>query len=181
VNYPTGNGTGLDGHHVIEFIAMLSDIGPIPGPVSMTYHVSQAAINDYTPTFVYQAQGTGGIPTVGTLGALIMGMILAAFGLLLLRRYRSLGVGVASMGLVLAVASLAWALTITPDGNVGDWVGSTPDVSDPIGDSSGADANEDIVYGFVTNDDTTMGFRIDILNVDVSDPYVSPTPTGAPT
>jgi hypothetical protein len=176
VDYPTGNATGVGGHHVIEFTALLDDIGTFAGPVAMVYHISSAAINDYTSTFVYQPQIAEGIPTVTTLGAVVFGVVMGAAGLLLLRKFRALGASLATMGLVLAFASLAWALTITPDGNVGDWAGESPIVTDPIGDSSGSDANEDIVYGFVTNDDIDMGFRIDILNVAVSDPYLTPTP-----
>lgn len=180
VDYPAGNGTGLDGHHVIEFVALLSDLGMPTGPIRMLYHVSRPGPNDYTSEFLYQPQEAGGIPTIGTVGAALLGAILAVAGLLVLRRYRALGVGVASVGMVLAFASLAWALTITPDGAVGDWADTPPIVTDPIGDSSASDANEDIVYGFVTNDDTTMGFRIDLLNVAVTNPY-TPTPTPPPT
>jgi len=181
VNYPTGPGNGLDGHHVIEFIAPLADIGELPGPIGMGYHVSGAAINDYTSPFVYRPQGITGIPAVSVFGALVLGCLLAGGGLLMLRRHRAAGIGVATVGLLVVVAGVAWAATITPDGNVGDWTGISPSVSDPIGDSSGGDANEDIVYGFVTDDETTMGFRIDVLNVAVTDPYPTPQPTPQPT
>lgn len=183
ISYAVGWGTGLGGHNVIEFTAPLADIGPMAPTISMLYHMSLVAtgLNDYTSTFAYDQQMGDGIPTLGTLGIIILGLILGAAGLLVLRRSRVIGVAALVVGCVAALSGLAWALTITPDGQVGDWGGTLPAVTDPIGDSSAADANEDIVYGFVTNDATTMGFRVDILNVDVSDPYPTPSPTPVPT
>ena len=177
VSYPIGWGTGLDGHNVIEFTAPLAAIGPLAPTIRMLYHISLAAFNDYTSTFTYAQQAGSGIPTVGTLGVVVLGLLLGAAGLLVLRRSRVVGVAAVVVGCIAALSGLAWALTITPDGQVGDWAGSPPAVTDPIGDSSAGDANEDIVYGFVTSDATTMGFRVDVLNVDVSDPYASPTTT----
>ncbi len=177
ISYPIGWGTGLGGHNVIEFTAPLAAIGPMGPIVRMLYHMSLTGFNDYTSTFTYAQQTGRGIPTVGTLGVVMLGLLLGAAGLLVLRRSRVVGVAAVVVGCVAALSGLAWALTITPDGQVGDWAGTPPAVTDPIGDSSAADANEDIVYGFVTNDDSTMGFRVDILNIDVSDPYSSPTVT----
>ena len=182
ISYPIGWGTGLDGHNVIEFTAPLAAVGPLAPTIRMLYHMSLTGFNDYTATFTYDQQPGAAIPTVGTTGAMVLGLLLAAAGLLLLRRSRAVGVAAAVTGCVMALSGLAWALTITPDGEVADWGGTPPAVTDPIGDSSAGDANEDIVYGFVTNDATTMAFRVDILNVDVSDPYSSPTapPTTTP-
>jgi hypothetical protein len=175
VNFPVGNGTGRDGHHVIEFTALLADIGTVPGPIRMAYHISAIAVNDYTPTFSYQLSSRP-VPAISTWGAFLVGIIVATCGLLIIRRLRTTGSLMAAIGCAIALTGLAWALTISPDGNVGDWGGTPPAVTDPIGDSSAADPNEDIVYGFVTDDGNTIGFRIDILNANVSNPYLTPTP-----
>jgi hypothetical protein len=63
---------------------------------------------------------------------------------------------------VLGVVGIAWAATITLDGQVGDWVNINPAVTDPFCDSSNNDLYEDIIAGFITSDHSNLYFRMDI-------------------
>ena len=57
-----------------------------------------------------------------------------------------------------AGSGLVWAATVLRDGNVGDWAGVSPAVTDAKGD---APANADIVAVFTQQDGANLYFRID--------------------
>jgi hypothetical protein len=99
------------------------------------------------------------IPTLSEWGMIVLTTALIAISIWSIRR-RSKGHLFAAMILICLIAGIAWAVTINLDGNIADWASVSPNATDDSGDQSG-DPNEDIRYGFVTDDGNRIYFRVD--------------------
>jgi RHS repeat-associated protein len=73
------------------------------------------------------------------------------------RRYPGQGALVVMIA-VFAASGLAWAATVLRDGNVNDWAGVLPVVTEPLGDGV---ANADVVAVYYQQDGANLYFRID--------------------
>lgn len=174
--WPVGLNVGTGGADVIEGLLPRTFV-PANATVRLYFHSSAGAPNDVllttsgsggSPmTITLDAGGADGataVPGLGLVGivALGFGIALAAFGLL---RSRAGLVGALLVG-ALAGAGVAYAATITMNGQVGDWSGISALGTDPTGDSSIGDPAEDIVAGFGAFDATNVYFRVDVRNVE---------------
>jgi hypothetical protein len=134
--------------------------------IQVTYHASITGANDYTASFSYNT-GKGlpslPIPTLSQWGMMIFIVVLglSALGFLFSRKPSRSCTFSILLG-VLGVVGIAWAATITLDGQVGDWANIDPAVTDPFCDSSNNDLYEDIIAGFITSDQSNLYFRMDI-------------------
>lgn len=165
VNYPvmTDPPQGQGGTLAVEFATPIANISNYSGTFTGWFHVSLPPVNDFTASFAYPRQAAA-IPTMGQWGMLAFSLLLSGGALWFLRRSRFGNVAM-SVFLVCILIGTAWAATIVLDGNMGDWAGIEEIVTDTEGDSSSPDpfiaANEDIRYGYVTDDGTNLSFRID--------------------
>jgi methionine-rich copper-binding protein CopC len=105
------------------------------------------------------------VPTLGAVGLVLLGLLLAGCALLLLRRGgldrrgRGAVAGLLLLTLGLGVSGVGMAFTnITPDGSVGDWSGLAPIATDPAGD---APINADMLAQFAVVMNDTLFIRFD--------------------
>ena len=163
-SYPKGRGNGYSGSDVVEFKALRSLLGNPTGTMKVIYHASIVGGNDYTTAFFYDAKQVGliGVPVLNACGMFAAILLLGGAGIYLLKKRMPLRM--LSIVLMLGFGiGMAWAATILIDGQVGDWAGITPLVTDPIGDSSNDDRNEDIRAGYMTSDSANLYFRMDVV------------------
>jgi hypothetical protein len=160
---PKGRGNGFEGSDVVEFKALRSLLGNPTGTMKVIYHASIVGGNDYTAAFFYSAaQGAVAVPVLNTWGMLGAFLLLGGSGIYLLKKRMPIGMLSFVLMLMLGVG-IAWAATIALDGQVTDWAGIAPLVTDPIGDSSNDDRNEDIRAGYMTSDSENLYFRMDVV------------------
>lgn len=150
---------------MVEFGTSRSDIGNPTGTVRGLFHVSQASLeaNDYTNSFAFSL-AVEPIPTLSQWLLWLLAAILALFALRTVRNNQATAANwIVGSLLLIASAGVTWAATITLDGNFSDWSGIPAIVTDPSGDSSNEDPNEDILQGFITSDDNNIYFRVDTM------------------
>jgi hypothetical protein len=70
-----------------------------------------------------------------------------------------------ALALTAAMAATALALTIVMDGEIDDWGTLSAVAMDPTHDSTNNDPAEDLVAGFLTAEETTVYFRMDVVNI----------------
>jgi hypothetical protein len=161
--YQKGRGDGFGGSDVVEFMASRSLLGNPTGVMRVIYHASISSGNDYTAAFLYNAgQGPQLVPTLNTWGMLSFLFLLGGAGIYVLRKKYSLRV-LSFILMVMLGVGIAWAATIVIDGQVTDWAGIAPLVTDSMGDSSNDDRNEDIRAGYMTSDSVNFYFRMDVF------------------
>lgn len=183
-SWPVGLNVGTGGGDVIEGFLPRGYL-PLGTTMRLYFHstVFNLMANDVLLTTNGTTHGTAGtpmlltldsnvggvaaIPALGTYGLAFLGVAIAAAAFGLLRSRAGVACGLLLAVLIgLGAASVAYAATITMDGQVGDWAGITALGTDPTGDSSINDPAEDIVAGFATFDATNVYFRIDVSNVE---------------
>jgi hypothetical protein len=168
--WPVGIGVGTGGGDVIEGFVPRAVLGTA-GATRFYFHSQLPGPNDV----MLLSGGRTGEPmlltlaaqeSVPALGPLALVLLAAAMGalsfLILRRRLPAAGAAVLALAASLATATVAWAATVTMDGQVDDWLGVAPLGTDPAGDSSIGDPAEDILAGFVAYDDTNVYFRVDV-------------------
>lgn len=187
-SWPVGLNVGTGGGDVIEGFLPRGYL-PLGTTMRLYFHstVFNLMANDVLLTTNGTTHGTAGtpmlltldsnvggvaaIPALGTYGLAFLGVAIAAAAFGLLRSRAGVACGLLLAVLIgLGAASVAYAATITMDGQVGDWAGITALGTDPTGDSSINDPAEDIVAGFATFDATNVYFRIDVSNVEGGGP-----------
>jgi hypothetical protein len=159
--YPKGRGNGFEGSDVVEFKALKSLLGNPPGTMKIIYHASIVGGNDYTAAFFYNITRVA-VPILNTWGIFGAFLLLGGAGIYLLSKR----IPLRALSVVLMLMfgmGVAWAATIVLDGQVTDWAGIAPLVTDPIGDSSNDDRNEDIRAGYMTSDSENFYFRMDVV------------------
>jgi hypothetical protein len=166
--HPIGYDNGYDGASVVEFRALKSLLGT-PDTMTIIYHASRGAFNDYTDPF----QDPLGIPSFSQWGMIIFSLLLVISAILILRKRKTATAKLFSSALiVLGISGFAWAcvMIICLDGDVADWdvLGINPSVIDAQGDSSADDSFEDIFAGYITSDDNYYYFRMDVDVYDLS-------------
>ena len=170
----------------VEFGALRSALGNPTGPITARFHASLSSgrANDYTSSFTFNAADgstvVAAIPTLGPWGFVVLASILALIGAVLVRNGRAIALVLAVTAILLTAATV-WAATIIMDGNLSDWAGISAIVTDPPGDSSIGDPNEDITAGYVTADASSLYFRLDLVGGSSPTPTPTATPTSTPT
>jgi hypothetical protein len=91
--------------------------------------------------------------------------LLALLAAYRLRRSPAAAAVAVTLALTAVVVATAWAVTISLDGNVGDWATTPAIATDITGDSSIDDPAEDIVAAFATADAQKIYFRMDLVNL----------------
>ena len=170
--WPVGIGNGTGGGHVIEGMVPLSLLGLDPykrqqfgisfsATVSGASDVMAASFGAGSASSVPFAfgQDSAPIPALGIAGVAGLALLVSLLGIVLLR-----GRAVFPLAVLLALlaATAAYAAVFAMDGQVGDWAGIAPIVTDPAGDSSSHDPKEDMVAGFAAADATNLYVRIDV-------------------
>ena len=105
------------------------------------------------------------IPVNSGLGLLVFIVLMAAAGLLALRR----GYGVAAVALFCASATVVGVgavLACQPDGDIGEWAGLQTVATDPAGDANPADPAADLVAAFVSYERGELCIRLDIADLE---------------
>ncbi|MFO1311988.1 MAG: PASTA domain-containing protein [Burkholderiales bacterium] len=160
--WAVGFGNGTAGTAVVESSIPL---GMLPSGGSMrAVAVSQGGGGqDATSSFSIALQAVGGpngpfvpVPLSPWL-VLPLAVCILATALWMRRRYPH-RTDLAAFLVVFAFAGLAWAATVIRDGNVGDWAGVSPAVTDARGD---APPNADIVAVFYQQDAANLYLRFD--------------------
>jgi hypothetical protein len=176
-----GLNTGTAGSDVIEVQLPVGVVGPTPSPrevlavVASSNTASDALIATTSAAPSSLAKGVIGppsapivIPTLGALGALLLGIALLALGWFALRRYARLW----PLALLL-VAGSAWAVAIVIDGQVDDWAMVAPS-TDPAADVG--ETGIDLRALYVTTQGPNGYLRVDVT--DLQNPPVA-TPGSA--
>ncbi|HPQ61053.1 MAG TPA: hypothetical protein PLR43_05970, partial [Syntrophales bacterium] len=162
VFYDMGFGNGVDGCDVVELEAPREILGFLPETVRTVFHASTDLFNDYTEAFPCPVERVA-IPALGGPGAVVLGLLILAAALWMIRRRRTFPGSLFLFFLIAVLAvRLAWAASIVLDGQVGDWAGLSPAVTDPSGDSSSGNPYEDICLGYATSDTGKLYFRMDV-------------------
>jgi hypothetical protein len=167
-SYGMGFGVGYNGFDAAEFTVYRPDMGNPSGVIAVTYVASTGGNSDYTQSFTFDVgRRLENIPVLSdpAMLALLLGLAICGVALLARRRAR-VSRAVAALLALCGGATVAWAAVVTLDGQVGDWQGIAPAVTDPIGDSSLTSGNrliEDIVAGFMSTSQTNLNFRVDVV------------------
>lgn len=110
------------------------------------------------------------ISSAPTMSFWMMALLSALLFFCARRRLTGSARGVATMALLMSLSSIAYALTITLDGQVTDWQNATPAVTDPDDDSSINDPGEEILAVFATSDTHNVYLRVDVQNMELPPP-----------
>jgi hypothetical protein len=110
-----------------------------------------------------------GIPTLAGWGRLAFAAALGLLTVWAFRRRLSPGTLAALfMAVALGTAAVAWATTITMDGNPADWEGSRAVVAtdDLCDQTHTGEPSEDLLAAYATVDGTNAYFRVDVTDVE---------------
>lgn len=160
---PVGLNLGIDGSDVIECDAPLAALGLTPGQrVDL-----KVTARDVTLASFLQgtAQNTGipsqptPIPTLSEYGLLALALLLAA----LAWRQRHRQGWVASV-MLLALPLVVLAANHVSDGQIGDWAGESPIITDNSGDT--ADGSTDVRQVFIAQEGGRLFCRIDVTELE---------------
>ncbi|MEP7181304.1 MAG: RHS repeat-associated core domain-containing protein [Betaproteobacteria bacterium] len=159
-NVGLGNGTG--GNAVVESSLPLALLPPAGTMKAVAIANDGAGGQDATATFAIILSPAGGptgptpVPLAPWL-VLPLAVLLLAATLWLRRRYPH-QTRLLFLLVVFTASGLVWAATVIRDGNIGDWNGVAPAVTDAAGD---APVNADLVAVFYQQDATNLYLRVD--------------------
>lgn len=173
--WPVGKGDGVGGGDVIEGFAPTAALGN-GGWARVAFTASRAVTGSDVllsttgaldgPPILFRLPFHAPVPLLSTTGLAMSVLLLGGVAWWVLRRRVSSQRAVLLALVVTAGgAATALALTIVMDGQVGDWGGVPPVATDPKGDSSLHDPNEDLVAGFLATDGTSLYFRMDVVAI----------------
>ena len=156
-----GLGNGVGGSAVTETYVPLSSL-PTGTLRAWGLGIDSNGAADWTSPFLLTVAASGpgpGATPVPLSGWLVLPLGLVLFGIALWwqRRHPASTAMVAFVALA-AAAGVAWAGTVILDGNVSDWLGIQPAVTDPQGD---APPNADIVAVYYQQDAQNLYLRFD--------------------
>lgn len=161
---PLGIGNGVSSGDVIEFYAPKSDLNNLQKPLKVVFHASSydSGFSDYTwPPIVFG--GLMSIPTMTQWGMIILGCAFFVVALWMFRRQKT-AAGILMLVLfLLVVTGSAWAPPppvekIILDGEIDDWnaASNVQRINDSSFDSSTGDPGEEIIAGFLTEDEVIV-------------------------
>ena len=159
-NVGLGNGSG--GSAVVETSIPLSMLPPGAAMRALVTSDNGAGGQDATAAFALALAPVAApapIVAIPLSPWLVPPLALLLFGAVLWLRRRYPGeTRLALLVAALAVSGIAWAATVLRDGNIADWTGVPPAVTDASGD---APAGADIVAVFFQQDASTLYLRVD--------------------
>ncbi|HOP46388.1 MAG TPA: IPTL-CTERM sorting domain-containing protein [Desulfobacteraceae bacterium] len=163
-SYPIGINTGKENSHTVEIALDLADLGNPNGIIRGLFHASNAeGLSDFSEDFQIDPGSDTAVPTLSEWGMIILAALIILLALATIKkgnqRLRRLTLIILA---VISVAVIARATGFMLDGNVDDWSGIDPAITDTAGDSSTGDPWEDILYGFVQREGNMLYFRVDI-------------------
>jgi methionine-rich copper-binding protein CopC len=174
--WAVGMGDGTSGSEVVETYVPLGNLsvgttirfGFTANVVGGTGAADATLTTNGQPSglpILLSATPIAAVPTLGAVGLMLLGLLLAGCALLLLRRDgrdgRSKGIvaGLLLLTLGLGVSGVGMAFSnIVPDGNVSDWSGLAPIATDPSGD---APINADMLALFAVVQNGNLFIRFD--------------------
>ncbi len=171
---PLGNNNGIGAADVIELAVSEGLIGSAVVNGDATLHFVSvgsggADLTVAAPFHFVSTASAAAIPSLSAGALIVLALLIAAFG------RRGGGAG-RHLGLTLVLLCTSGGILIAAqfvvDGDVSDWAGVAPLVSDPGGDA--ADNGIDIVAGFVAQEAGKAFFRIDVRNLGSNAPEVTP-------
>ena len=159
--WPVGMGNGQGGMAVIEASLPLAALTPGVQPLARVSTDNAQGGEDASASFtIVWAAADGNAVPVPLSPALFLALaaLLAVFAARALRRDTTAGRAL-GMFAVLLVSGLVLAATAIRDGQIGDWAGVSPALTDPTGD---APPNADLVAVFYQQDSTQLYLRYDV-------------------
>jgi len=167
-----GLNTGTGGADVFEAAINQSSLGiTATGSVRFYFNTDSDTADDIVLT--NQLGGPiilGFVFPVPGLGLLALGL-LALCVVFIARRRLSAKLNV--MIVCLAISSAAWAMVIIIDGQTGDWAGINAISTDPANDTSAPGSFADISEVYISENDNTLAFRIDVVDVENQAPIAN--------
>lgn len=129
-----------------------------------------AGVNDLNGSDDTQASLTfsAPVPTLGTIGLIVLMTLLLGVALWMMRRNRNRALLVL-LGLSLVAAT---GTSFILDGQVGDWDGIAPLITDPLGDPGSTQATDIVALFACLENDDRLVFRIDIVDLE-NDPPIA--------
>mgnify|MGYP000246035410 CR=1 FL=1 len=163
-SYPVGINTGKGNSHTVEIAADLADLGNPDGIMRGSFHAgNMEGSGDFTDDFEFgQGPDASSIPALSGRGMIMLAVLLIILASAFIKkgnRARPLAFIILA---VTGAAAIAWAAGFLPDGEVSDWDGIDPVITDAVWDSSSGDPGKDILYGFVQREENRLYFRLDI-------------------
>jgi hypothetical protein len=167
-----GSNNGIDGSDVAELGVPLSALGLSTGQsigvtvigITASGGTVQSSVPAYTIGVGASATATA-IPTLSEWGLLMLSLLLGlAAWRWMPRKAGHLAVFVFLVGWAL----VAWAANIVVDGQVDDWVGSSPVASNPRG--SGPTPATEVRQLFIAEGAGNLYFRLDVTDLDAPPP-----------
>gem|GEM_PF-4996958 len=160
--WSAGLGNGTNGSAAIEFSVPLSSLAG--GGTVKALAVSRNALGQQDATGSFLINVANAVAAVDVLPvplskglAALIALLVAVTVALRLRRQASTRL-ISFVFVSVVISTLAWAATVARDGNIGDWIGVSPAVTDASGD---APANADILAAYQQQDANNLYVRID--------------------
>ncbi|MEO7253572.1 MAG: PASTA domain-containing protein, partial [Casimicrobium sp.] len=180
--WSAGLGNGTNGSAAIEFSVPLSSL-PRGGTLK-ALAVSRNALGQQDATGSFLINVANAVAAVDVLPvplskglAALIALLVAVTVALRLRRQASSRLVTFVLASVV-ISTLAWAATVARDGNIGDWIGVSPAVTDASGD---APLNADILAVYHQQDANNLYVRIDAdVRLDAPSGNLAPVVNAGP-
>lgn len=176
VPYALGINNGTAGGDVVELAVASQQLPLVTGTPRLVF-AAQGVGDDLTAGALLGAPGpvtAAPVPALGRFGIWLLALLLALMFFRAGWHRKGLNQGLIVVLLLgTGAGSLVIAAGFAVDGQVSDWAGVTPAVTDPVGDSSPA---TDIVAGYAAQEGGKWYFRIDLANAEAGlTPNVAPS------
>jgi len=159
--WPVGIGNGTGGTAVIETLLPLAQLGVSSGTLRMGVVAQNGSggFDEMAASYTLTgAPAPTSIPTLSQWGLIGLSLLLALAAGPWLRRHPQAGNTLLLVFCVLGVAGVAWAASVSLDGQTTDWAAETTKGSDPLGDGA---SDVDLAALYAQQDGTNLYLRID--------------------
>lgn len=186
--WPVGLNNGTSGGDVIEYavpraflggatqirattiVTNVQAISPevlVQKPTTLNELLDLPHHTDVTQSFIINLAPISSAPTLSFWAMALLSALLFYFAR---RRLSGTARGFATLALLVSLSGIAYAVTITLDGEVTDWQQVTPAVNDPDDDSTNNDPGEEILAVFATSDTSNVYLRVDVADMEFITP-----------
>ena len=172
--WPVGQGDGVGGGDVIEGFVPAAALGN-GGLARVAFTASRATPGSDVmlsttgelggAPILFGLPGHAPAPLLSTAGLALSVLLLGGVAWWALRRRSIPPAFLLALAITAGAAATVYALTMSMDGQVGDWGALPPVATDPTHDSTNNDPAEDLVAGFLTADKTNVYFRMDVVTI----------------
>jgi hypothetical protein len=166
-----GLGNGIGGAYVVESYLPLSGVATT-GTIRVGFETGSpvlggldALLSDGGAPMMFVAFLTADIPTLSEWALILLGLILMASAIVMMRRHPQAR-PLMMIVLLVGVATVAYAAGFVPDGSTDDWTGEPALGQDGLGDAPSAD----LAAVFARGEGGIAFFRYDMANFANTDP-----------